>query len=179
MASRNPEAAFDPEGLIAALRRRRVRAIVVGAMAARIRGFADIATQDIDLTPDLERDNLQRLADALYEHGATVRIDNHAAGPVRLPADGGLIARAPILNLHLPGIGDVDVIHQAAKATSDRGALTFDALVERATLETLPGTRVKVLVMSEEDWVDSKETAPVREKDELHLAAYRRSRRRG
>ena len=33
--------------------------------------------------------------------------------------------------------------------------------------------------MSEADWVDSKETPPVREKDELHLAAYRRSSGRG
>lgn len=178
MASRAPEPAFDPERLLAALRGRKVRVIVVGAMVARIRGFADIATQDIDLTPDLDRDNLQGLADVLHELGATVRIENQVAGPVRLPADGGLIARAPILNLHLPGIGDVDVIHQAASATSGRGPLTFEALARGATLESLPGTRLKVLVMSEADWVESKQTPPVREKDELHLAAYRRSRGR-
>jgi hypothetical protein len=178
MGSREAEPTFDPERLLAALRRRRVRVILVGAMVAGVRGFADIATQDVDLTPDLDRDNLQRLAEVLHELGATVRVQSQAAGPVRLPADGGLIARAPILNLHLPGIGDVDVIHQAAEGNSKRGALTFETLARGATLESLPGTRVKVLVMSEADWVESKRTPPVREKDELHLAAYRRSSRR-
>jgi hypothetical protein len=178
MASRDPEPTFNAERLLAALKRRRIRVIIVGALVARIRGFADITTQDIDLTPDLDRDNLRRLAEVLHELGATVRVENHAAGPVRLPADGGLIARAPILNLHLPGIGDVAVIHQAAKATSRRGPLTFEVLARSATLEPLPGTLAKVLVMSESDWVESKQTPPIREKDELHLAAYRRYRGR-
>ena len=56
--------------------------------------------------PELAGENLQRLAEVLHALGATVRVENHGAGPVGLPPDGGLLAKAPILNLHLPGVGD-------------------------------------------------------------------------
>ena len=105
-----------------------------------------------------------------------MRIANHAVGPVELPPDGRLLARAPILNLHLPGVGDVDVIHEAARATEARPALTFDELEPRATEELVPGAQRPTLTMSEEDWVEAKRAPPVREKDLLHLEAYRRWR---
>src|SRR5215210_5420517 len=143
MASR-PEPVFDPEPVLAELRRRGIRAVVVGALVARIRGFAAIETRDLDLVPDLDPENLQQLAEALHGLGATVRVDNHAPGPVRLPADGGLIAKAPILNLHIPGVGDVDVIHQAANPTDERPALTYSEMSEAATEEKLPGSRLVI-----------------------------------
>lgn len=83
MAS-DPEPLFDPEPMVAELRRRSIRAVVVGALVARIRGFAVIETRDLDLVPDLHPGNLQQLAEALHGLGATVRIENHTAGPVRL-----------------------------------------------------------------------------------------------
>ncbi len=45
-----------------------------------------------------------------------------------------------------------------------------------ATLESVPGSEATALVMSEQDWLDSKRTPPVREKDPLHLQAYERRR---
>lgn len=149
-----------------------MRVVVVGAFAAQIRGVGGVLTRDLDLTPDLERDNLQQLAEVLNEMGATVRIRNHEPGPVDLPADGELLARAPILNLHLARVGDVDVIHQVANPTRDRGALTFELLVDGATWESVPGTEDTALVMSEQDWLEAKRTPPVREKDLLHIQAY-------
>lgn len=80
---------------------------------------------------------------------------------------------APILNLHVPGVGDVDVIHQAANPTAARPALTYAELSVSASEERLPGTRLVISVMSEADWVHAKETPPVREKDAMHLAVYR------
>jgi hypothetical protein len=177
MASPPPdELAFNPEAALRALERHGVRCVVVGAYAAQLRGVAGLVTADIDVTPALDADNLQRLAEALHELGATVRVERHRLGPVRLPADGGLLARTPILNLHLPGIGDLDVIHRAAAPTRERGAMDYDWLSRTATQETVPASGVRVLVMSESDWVDAKSTPPVRERDQAHLAAYERSR---
>lgn len=174
-----PEPLFDPEPVVAALRRGGIRVVVVGALVARIRGFAAIETRDLDLVPDLDPENLQRLAETLHALGATVRVENHAAGPVRLPEDGGLIAKAPILNLHVPGVGDVDVIHQAANPTAARPALTYTEMSAGASEERLPGTHLVIAVMSEADWVHAKETPPVREKDAMHLAVYRARRSEG
>lgn len=176
MASRRPEdPAFRPETAFEALARHGVRHVLVGAYAAQIRGIAGVVTADVDVTPALDADNLQRLSEALHELRATVRVQSHRLGPVRLPPDGGLIARTPILNLHLPGIGDLDVIHQAAAATTERGPLDFDLLSRTAT-NVSSATGLRLLVMSESDWVDSKSTPPVRERDRAHLAAYERWR---
>ena len=158
------------------LSRRGVWVIVVGAFAARMRRVGGIVTRDLDLAPDLDSANLQQLAEVLNELGATVRIHNHEPGPVDLPADGELIARAPILNLHLHEVGDVDVIHQVANPTRERDALNFKSLAAHATLEPVPGTDVTALVMSERDWLESKRTPPVRDKDLLHIRAYERWR---
>jgi hypothetical protein len=171
------EPPFKPGHVLDLFARRAVRVIVVGAFAAQIRRIDGIVTRDLDVTPDLDAENLQELAEALHAMGATVRTEPHAVGPVRLPPDGGLIARVPILNLHLPGFGDVDVIHAAANATEDRGPLDYVRLSAGATVERLPDDGPEVLVMSEDDWLESKRTPPVRDKDRIHLVAYDRWRR--
>jgi hypothetical protein len=144
--------------------------VIVGAFAAQLQDMAGVATTDVDIVPDLDASNLQALAEALHALGATVRVENQDAGPVLLPADGGLLAKAPILNLHLPRVGDVDVIHRAS-ATLDYAALRTDAVAL-----SIGGVRGTVLVMSEQKWVESKRTPPVRAKDEAHLRAWQRWR---
>lgn len=173
MALPPDEIVFRPQILLVELARRAVRYVIVGAYAAQMQQIAGVATTDVDIVPNLDGQNLQQLAEALHGMKATVRVENHGAGPVGLPADGGLIAKAPILNLHLPGVGDVDVIHRAA-TEMDYEALRPDAMTVR-----LPGSRRTVLVMSEDHWVESKRTPPVRAKDEAHLRAYDRWREGG
>src|SRR5690606_21391075 len=112
------------------------------------------------------------LAEVLDDFGATIRVDVQAPGPVRLPPDGRLIARTPILNLHLPGAGDLDVIHAAGVADRDREALDYERLAPRATTELLADIDLAVPVMSEADWLDAKLRPPVREKDRDHVALY-------
>jgi hypothetical protein len=161
---------FEPVDLLARLVRERVRFVVVGAFAAELRGIA-VTTLDLDIAPALDAENLQRLAEVLHDLGATIRVENHALGPVRLPADGALIARTAILNLHLPTVGDVDVIHDAGPLGT-KPPLDFVHLEPRASRQPLAGAGVKLLVMSEEDWVDAKRRPPVRAKDRMHLRAY-------
>lgn len=135
-------------------------------------GVEGIATADLDVTPALDEENLQRLAEALHALGATIRVANHSVGPIELPPDGRLLARTLILNLHLPGIGDVDVIHEAARATDLRPPLSFAELEPRSTEENVPGGKSPTLTMSEEDWVAAKRASPMREKDVVHLDLY-------
>jgi hypothetical protein len=65
----DPETAFDPRGLLAALDRHRVAYIVVGAFARVIQG-ADEVTRGVDIVPSTQEQNLRRLDAALAELGA-------------------------------------------------------------------------------------------------------------
>ena len=52
-----PEAAFDPDRILAALDEAKVRFVLIGGMAAVLHGDAGV-TVDLDITPALERANL-------------------------------------------------------------------------------------------------------------------------
>jgi hypothetical protein len=67
----------------------------------------DIVTRDVDITTATDQANLQRLADALAELHAAIRI-RAGEPPVPLPADPRLLARAEILNLTTDA-GDLDI----------------------------------------------------------------------
>lgn len=79
---------------------------MIGGYAAVLAGI-DIVTRDIDITPAIEPANLQRLAEALSELHAAIRV--RVGEPVPLPADPRLLARAEIWNLTTDA-GDLDVI---------------------------------------------------------------------
>lgn len=57
---------FQPERIFETLNRHDVLYVVIGAFAANLQGWPD-ATLDVDVTPDREVRNLQRLAAALAE----------------------------------------------------------------------------------------------------------------
>lgn len=62
--SEEPSGGFDPVRLLSTLAAHGVDFIVVGGAAARLHG-SNLLTEDLDVTPSLERDNLGRLAAAL------------------------------------------------------------------------------------------------------------------
>jgi hypothetical protein len=93
-----PEAAFDPRGLLAALDRHRVAYLVVGAFARVVQG-ADEVTRGIDIVPSTQEQNLRRLDAALAELGA------------RRP-DGTE-----------PTLADTDRLEPVVELTTDRGEL--------------------------------------------------------
>ncbi len=64
--------ALDLHRLVETLERHRVRYVVIGGIAAIAHGNKR-ATFDLDITPDLDRRNLQRLASALRELNAHLR----------------------------------------------------------------------------------------------------------
>ena len=65
--------AFDPDRILEVLDRHGVEYVLVGGVAARVHG-AGRATADIDCVPATDEENLQRLADALDELGARLRV---------------------------------------------------------------------------------------------------------
>jgi hypothetical protein len=100
---------FDPERILKALARRRVRYVLVGATAARLQGFPRL-TADADITPARDADNLERLSAALRDLEARVYTE---ALPEGLPfnCEGKTLARAKIWNL-ITSAGRLDIIFE-------------------------------------------------------------------
>jgi hypothetical protein len=119
--------------------------------------------QDIDITPNPERENLQRLADALNELDARFLVDGYPDG---FAIPGGLDRRSfpsqQWLNL-VTRHGRVDVAMSPSGIPGGYRELRLSA-----TREAVPRTDVTVLVSSARDIVRSK-TAAGRVKDQLQL----------
>jgi len=63
---------FDPRPILGVLVRHQVRFVVIGGVAASLQGSTTI-TNDFDICYSRDPDNLERLAAALAEVGATLR----------------------------------------------------------------------------------------------------------
>jgi hypothetical protein len=148
--------------ILAALDRRGVRYLVVGGYAAQLHGV-DHVTDDVDITPIGEPENLRRLANALNEMRARFRVERYPDGfrpPVRIDARGlQKMESATFVTTH----GNLDVI-----MTVD-GLGGYDALAERAEQVRPPdmGGRI-VTVIALGDLIISKRAAG-RPKDQALL----------
>ena len=103
MAGQRP---FDPYAILAALERRRVSYIVIGAFARVVQGAEEI-THGIDVVPAIRAENLRRLALALEDLGAS-RVDGK---PVVL--DQATLREEPPLELRSPA-GELKVVPEPA-----------------------------------------------------------------
>ena len=104
---------FDPEAIFAELKRHEVDFVVIGAYAAVTQGWSE-PTGDVDITPDRDVRNLQRLAAALHALDARV-----------LTEDGEIDEYWPIDDQHLrlrettfltTRFGEVDIVVNPAGA---------------------------------------------------------------
>jgi hypothetical protein len=98
---------LSAEDILAVLNRRGVRYVVIGAFAAIAHGAPIDATYDIDVTPDRDPQNLQRLSQALSDLDARVRVDDLEEG-LPFAHDPASLARMEMLNLTCSA-GDFDV----------------------------------------------------------------------
>lgn len=155
---------FRPREILAALVRHDVAFILIGGLAATLHGAAYV-TVDLDITPDTDRANLDRLSQALRELHARVRTTNDAADEgLEFNHDGGSLARARVWNLATEaGHLDVCVVPAGTAGYADlrRDAVSLD----------LDG--ITIAVASLADVVRSKEAAG-RDKDRLALPMLRR-----
>ena len=101
---------FDPVSICRVLSERDVKFVVLGGFATVIHG-SPVPTEDIDVIPSRDMENLERLASALQEMNAAIRTSD---GPVHTRIDGAFIASMPnMLNL-VTDFGDMDLVFNPA-----------------------------------------------------------------
>lgn len=140
---------FDPVSICRILSERGVKFVVLGGFAAVVHG-SPVPTEDIDLIPSREIENLERLAEALQEMNAAIRTSD---GPVQTRIDAAFIANMPnMLNL-VTDYGDVDLVFNPAGQLSD-----FEQWSHRAeSAELEPGLTVSIAAL--DDIIASKSAA--------------------
>jgi hypothetical protein len=153
---------LDPKSIFEALERHRVRYVVIGGLAATFHG-SPLVTNDVDITPERTRDNLERLSAALKDLDARMRTDAVPEG-LAFDHNGESLAAADTWNL-TTSAGDVDITFVPAGT----GGYS-DLRVEAIDLDVL-GLTIPVAALA--DVVRSKEAAG-REKDARTLPTLRR-----
>ncbi len=156
------EAPFDPEAIVATLERHGVRYVLIGGLAATLYGSPHVTT-DVDITPSLDGENLEKLAASLVDLDARLRVDNEPDG-VAFDRSAEALAGADIWNL-VTRYGALDLTLRPA------GTQGFDDLRRDAVQIDIRG--VRVVVASLADVIRSKEAAD-RQKDRLTLPTLRR-----
>lgn len=122
----------DAQRIFEELARHEVDFVLVGGLAAQTHGNTRM-TNDVDVIPGPEPDNLARLAAALRALEARVLNPGHED----IEIEASMLPRATIWQFATPH-GDVDVLHEAP------GAAPWSELRERALVIALDGTRVPV-----------------------------------
>ena len=126
-----PEPDFEPAQALEALDRHGVDYVLVGGLGARAHG-ASRPTGDIDLVPASDAENLTRLAEALRELNARLRVggmtDEEARRlPVQLDAE---TLRSFGSSTWMTDAGPNDVLRDLRDRSG--GAVAFDTLVDRS-----------------------------------------------
>ena len=146
---------FNPLALLTALNARHVEYIVIGGIAATIRG-SDSITADLDICYRRTKDNAQRLAAALSAVHAN--LVNFPEG-LQFQIHDRSIWNGELFTLTTDH-GRFDCLANPA------GTSGFDDLHKAATLEEIDG--ISVMVCSLDDLIRMKEAAG-RIKDRIHL----------
>jgi hypothetical protein len=157
------EPVFDPKPLLEVLQEHDVAFIVVGLMAAVAQG-SPVPTRDLDVTPSQALENYERLAAALHDLDAKLRLPD--ATGVDFPIEPRYLAGNTDWTL-LTRFGVLDLVYQPAGTTG------FDDLRRQAVQLDL-GLGKPVLVASLGDVIRMKQ-ASGRPKDEAALPALRQT----
>jgi hypothetical protein len=152
---------LQAEDLFACLAAHHVEYVLIGGLAAVLHG-SPLPTLDADICPASDRENLERLADALGDLEARLRSSSDPDG-VPFPHQAAFLERSEMLNL-TTRLGDMDL------ALKPAGTEGFPDLSRHAIAMTVRG--VEILVASLEDVIRSKEAAN-RPKDHRSLPILR------
>ncbi len=136
---------LDAEAIFAALEAHAVEYVVVGGVAVQVHGHVRM-TNDIDLIPAPNPENLDRLAAALNDLDARVLNPGHE----QLAINGRMLPRATLWQFSTLA-GDVDVLHDAP------GAAPYPDLSRRALVIAL-GDRA-IPIAGRDDLISMKRAA--------------------
>lgn len=162
---------LDIGRILETLDRHGVEYLIVGGIAATIHG-ATRQTTDFDCMPARDTSNLQRLAGALTELDARLRVggmtdeESKALGVV---IDDVMLGRAQQTTWRTDA-GDLDVLTQVAHR---EGGQSYDDLIDRAVSLRLDDYELRLINL--DDLIASKEAAD-RDKDHEALPELRRLR---
>lgn len=149
---------FDPVRICQILNEEDVAYVIVGGFASVVHG-SSLPTQDIDVVPSRQAENLDRLARALRRMNAMIRT---GGDPVPAPIDGPFLANMPIMLNLVTDLGDVDLTF-----TPSGGLGGFDEWNAQAiVVEIADGLSVRIASL--DDIIDSKRAAN-RPKDQMAL----------
>lgn len=166
------DAPFDPRRILAVLDQHNVDYVLVGGLGARAHG-ALRPTSDIDCVPEGGPDNLGRLADALRELGARLRVggmtdDEARQLPVQLDSE---TLRSFGSSTWMTDAGPIDVLRELR---DQRGRdVSFSTLRSRSVDQEIGGLVVHIAALN--DIIAAKEHAD-RDKDRDALPELRRLR---
>jgi hypothetical protein len=138
---------LDPEGIFHALAARELRYVLIGGLAGTLHG-SPLRTNDADICPARDTDNLRRLALALEDLDARLTAKDTSEG-VRFPYEAEFLSRVSLLNL-ITRFGFVDVSFEPS------GTEGYDDLIRHAVVYDLG---VQVTVASLDDVIRSKRAA--------------------
>jgi hypothetical protein len=145
---------FDPELVLRALVAHGVRFVVIGGYAAALHGSPAV-TLDADVCPARDRENLERLAAALADVHARIRVDAEPEGfDARI--DAAFLAQMQMVNLVTDG-GAFDIAFRPAAFAGG-----YEELAPAAVVLDLDGLEVPVASLA--DIIRSKQEAN-RDKD--------------
>ncbi len=153
---------YRPDEILEVLERHHVLYVVIGGLAAELRG-SPYVTRDVDVTPARTRENFTRLAAALKELDAKLRVPD-LEEPLVIPLDErtfGQWTTWTFVTKH----GYLDI------ALLPDGTRGYDDLRRSATREQITDT-VTIFVAALADVIRSKEAAG-REKDRAVLPILR------
>jgi hypothetical protein len=151
---------FDPYRSLEVLTRHGVDFLVVGAFAAVVQGYP-LPTQDLDVTPARDPENLRRLTEALLELKAQLRLPRDET--LAFPLDADFLGRADAWTLATDA-GPLGLIFQPA------GTAGYEDLRRDSIQIDLRG--IPVRLTSLRDVIRMKE-ASNRPKDRVQLPALR------
>jgi hypothetical protein len=149
-AEASDPSALNATAIVSTLNRHEVRFVVIGAFAAIAQGAPIAPTRDIDLTPDVAPDNLDRLSAALKELDARTRVGSSLTG-LPFSHDGASLSRAAMWNL-VCRYGEFDISFHPSGF--DGGYAELAAHAHRVNVE---GVELTVADLS--DVIRSKESA--------------------
>lgn len=158
-----PRSRLDPQRILSTLVKHDVQFVVIGAIAAISQG-GPLITQDLDITPARETDNLERLTTALKELDARLRIPNDPSG-IDFPIEPRFLGSVDSWTLKTSS-GDIDLLFAPS------GTAGYEDLKRGAVSAELWGH--DVLVASLPDLIRMKEAAG-RPKDLAQLPALRQT----